>query len=402
MNIHEYQARELLTQYGIPVPPGVVVQNPMEAEKAFTSLAKREGAKVAVVKAQVHAGGRGKGGGVKLVRSAEEARKAASDILSRPLITPQTGPEGVQVNKLLVAAGVEIAKEYYLGMVVDRVQGCPVVIASAEGGMDIEEVAATNPNAIIREPISPIIGLRPYQARKVAYRLGLTGQQVRQASKIMHQMADLFIKTDASLVEINPLVVTKATDEHPDGVVLALDCKMNFDENGLFRQDEIKNFADPTEEDPAEARARQFGLSYINLDGNIGCLVNGAGLAMATMDIIKLHGGEPANFLDVGGSASEEAVTEAFRIILKDAKVRGVLVNIFGGIAKCDIIANAIVAAASEVGFKVPLVVRLEGTNVGPARKILEAAKADIPTMVVAHDLTDAARKVCDAVTIAA
>ena len=402
MNIHEYQARELLTQFGVPVPPGVVVQNPMEAEKAFNSLAKREGAKAVVVKAQVHAGGRGKGGGIKIVSSPEEARKAASDILSKPLVTPQTRPEGVLVNRLLIASAIDIAKEYYLGMVVDRIQGCPVVIASSEGGMDIEEVAASNPDAIIREPISPIIGLRPYQARKIAYRLGLSGQQVRMAGKIMQQMADLFLKMDASLVEINPLVVTKATDEHPDGVVLALDCKMTFDENALFRQDEIKNFADPTEEDPAEVRARQFGLSYVNLDGNIGCLVNGAGLAMSTMDIIKLHGGEPANFLDVGGSASEEAVTEAFRIILKDSKVEGVLVNIFGGIAKCDVIARAIVTAAKEVGFEVPLVVRLEGTNVNPARKILEGAKADIPTMIVANDLTDAARKVCQAVGVTA
>ena len=399
MNIHEYQARELLQKYGVPVPPGIVVQNPQDAEKAFDTLVKRHSAKLAVVKAQVHAGGRGKGGGVRLVKTADECRKAANDILAHPLVTPQTGPEGVVVNRLLIAAGVDIAKEYYLAVAVDRRSGAPIIIASAEGGMDIEEVAATKPNAIIREVVSPIHGLAAFQARKIAYQLGFTGQTVRMAGKIMHQLTDLFNATDAQLLEINPLVVTKPTDEHPDGIVTAIDCKMTFDENALFRQSDLESFEDPSEGNPDEARAQRFGLSYIKLDGNIGCLVNGAGLAMATMDIIKHHGGEPANFLDVGGSASEEAVTEAFRIILKDPKVQGVLVNIFGGIAKCDTIAAAIIAAAQEVGFKVPLVVRLEGTNVEPARKMLQEAKDDIPSMIIATDLTDAAKKITAAIS---
>jgi succinyl-CoA synthetase beta subunit len=398
MNIHEYQARELLSKFGIPVPPGIVVENPADAARAFEELQSRYRAKLAVVKAQVHAGGRGKGGGVKLVRTAAEARQAANAILSKPLVTPQTGPQGVPVTKLLIAAGVDIAKEYYLAMAVDRITNSPVMIASSEGGMDIEEVARTKPQAIIREVVSPVIGFRPFQARKIAYRLGLQGQQVRLAGRIMHQLADLFIKTDASLAEINPLVVTRPTDEYPDGRVLAIDAKLNFDDNAIFRHDDIKAYEDPTEENPAELQAKRFGLSYIKLDGNIGCLVNGAGLAMSTMDIIKLHGAEPANFLDVGGSASEEAVTEAFRIILADPNVEGVLVNIFGGIAKCDTIAKAIITAAKEVGFTVPLVVRLEGTNVEKARQLLEAAKAEIPTMIIGTDLTDAAKKITAAV----
>jgi succinyl-CoA synthetase beta subunit len=398
MKIHEYQARELLAKFGIPVPPGIVVQNPLDAERAFDRLQKREHARIAVVKAQVHAGGRGKGGGVKLVRSPEECRKAAAEILSKPLVTPQTGPKGVRVTRLLIAGGVEIAKEFYLAIAIDRRVGRPVVIASAQGGMDIEQVAHTNPDAIVREPIDPGVGLSPFQARKIAYRLGFTGQQVRLAGKIMHQLCDLFLHTDAALAEINPLVVTKPTDEHPDGQVIAIDAKINFDDNAMFRHEDLQLLNDPEEEEPSERRAHRFGLSYIKLDGNIGCLVNGAGLAMATMDIVKLHGGEPANFLDVGGSASEEAVTEAFRIILEDPTVRGVLVNIFGGIAKCDTIARAIVHAAKEVGFTVPLVVRLEGTNVEIARKILEDAKPDLPTMQIGADLTDAARKICAAI----
>jgi len=402
MKIHEYQAREQLQKFGVPVPSGIVVTNATEAGKAFETLQRDHGTKLAVVKAQVHAGGRGKGGGVKLVKSKDEAVDAAKTILSKPLVTPQTGPEGVEVTKLLIASGVDIDKEYYLAMTIDRGTGAPVLIASAEGGMDIEEVAATKPEAIRREVIHPSLGLRPFQARKLAYALGFTGTQVRAAGKIMHQLCDLFIKTDASLAEINPLVVTKATDEHPDGQVIAIDAKIDYDDNALFRQEAISDMADPSEEDPAEVHAKRFGLNYINLDGNIGCLVNGAGLAMATMDIIKLHGGEPANFLDVGGSASEEAVTEAFRIILGDDKVKGVMVNIFGGIAKCDTIAAAIITAAKEVGFKVPLVVRLEGTNVAEARKMLEAAKGDIPTMIIGKDLTDAAKKITEAIGVGA
>ena len=397
MKIHEYQSRELLEKFGVPVPGGIVVDSAEEAEAAFKTLQK-QGSDLAVVKAQVHAGGRGKGGGVKLVKTAQEAKDAAWAILSKPLITPQTPPQGVPVNKLLIASGVDIEKEYYLGIVVDRAQGCPVLMASAEGGMDIEEVAANTPEKIIKEPIDTTTGLQPYQARKVAFKLGMKGKQIGQAVKVMMALTKLFIGTDASLVEINPLIVTPAGEDHPDGQVLAIDAKIDFDDNALFRHKDIQSLEDPAEVDASEAHAAKFGLSYINLDGTIGCLVNGAGLAMATMDIIKLHGGEPANFLDVGGSASEEAVTEAFRIILSDEKVNGILVNIFGGIAKCDVIANAIVSAAKEVGFKVPLVVRLEGTNVEPARAILESAKADIPTMVVGSDLTDAAKKICDAV----
>jgi len=399
MKIHEYQSRELLEKFGVAVPGGIVVDSADQAEAAFNTLAS-QGTKLAVVKAQVHAGGRGKGGGVKLVKSAAEAKQAAATILSKPLVTPQTGPEGVPVNKLLIAAGVDIAKEYYAGIVVDRARGCPVLMGSSEGGMDIEEVAAKTPEKIIKEPIDPEVGLQAYQARKVAFAMGFTGKQVGQAVKVLTCLSKLFLGTDASLVEINPLIVTPATAEHPDGQVLAIDAKIDFDDNGMHRHKDLQALEDPGEVDPSEAQAAKFGLSYIKLDGTIGCLVNGAGLAMATMDIIKLHGGDPANFLDVGGSANEEAVTEAFRIILADPNVNGILVNIFGGIAKCDIIANAIVAAAKEVGFKVPLVVRLEGTNVEPARKILEAAKKDIPTMIVGNDLTDAAKKITAAVAV--
>ncbi|MEO0514475.1 MAG: ADP-forming succinate--CoA ligase subunit beta [Planctomycetota bacterium] len=397
MKIHEYQSRELLEKFGVPVPGGIVVDNADQASAAFEKLAA-DGTTLAVVKAQVHAGGRGKGGGVKLVKTAAEAQEAAATILSKNLVTPQTPPEGVPVSKLLIASGVDIEKEYYLGIVVDRARGCPVLMGSSEGGMDIEEVAAKTPEKIIKEPIDPDTGLLGYQARKVAFAMGFKGKQVGQAVKVMNALTKLFLGTDASLVEINPLIVTPASDEHPDGQVLAIDAKIDFDDNAMFRHADIKALEDPAEVDPAEAKAAEYGLSYINLDGNIGCLVNGAGLAMATMDIIKLHGGEPANFLDVGGSATEEAVTEAFRIILEDDGVKGILVNIFGGIAKCDTIANAIVAAAKSVGFTVPLVVRLEGTNVEPARVILENAKADIPTMIVGSDLTDAAKKITDAI----
>ena len=398
MKIHEYQSRELLAKYGIPVPPGQMVENPADAAKAFEDLQKRHNVKLGVVKAQVHAGGRGKGGGVKLVKTPDEARKAADEILSKPLVTHQTGDEGIRVTKLLIAGGVDIAKEFYMAIAVDRASGVPVLVASAEGGVEIEQVAQENPDAIVREPIDPTTGLRPYQARKLAFRLGFEGQQVRMAGKIMHQLSDLFLSTDASLAEINPLVVTKPTDEHPDGTVIAIDSKATFDDNALFRHEDIKALDDPFEMPESERRAQRFGLNFIQLDGNIGCLVNGAGLAMATMDIIKHHGGEPANFLDVGGSANEEAVTEAFRIVLSDERVQGVLVNIFGGIMKCDTIAHAITNAAKQVGFSVPLVVRLEGTNVEEARDILEQAKTDIPTMQIGSDLTDAAQKINTAI----
>jgi len=398
MKVHEYQARDLLAQFGVPVPPAIVVETGAQAGDAYRELASRYGAELVVVKAQVHAGGRGKGGGVKLVRSADEAQRVAADILAKPLVTPQTGPAGVSVRKVLIAAGVDIDKEFYVGMAIDRTNRCPVLIASSEGGIEIEQVAKDNPDAIVRVPVDPEAGLQPYQARNVAYRLGFRGDHIRQATKIMAQLCDLFIKTDASLAEINPLVVTRADSDHPQGDVLAIDAKINFDDNALVRHPDIAELADPHEQDPAERRARQFDLSYIKLDGNIGCLVNGAGLAMATMDLVNLHGGEPANFLDVGGSASEEAVTEAFRIILEDDHVRGVLVNIFGGIAKCDTIARAIVGAAKEIGFTVPLVVRLEGTNVEQARRILDDARHDIPTMQTGDDLTDAARKITAAI----
>jgi len=397
MKIHEYQARQLLSDAGIPVPPGRMVETVADAHTEAQRVLGM-GAGIVVVKAQVHAGGRGKAGFVKVCRTADEARSAAEFMLSHRMVSPQTPPEGLQVTRLLVAAGVDIAKEYYLAIVTDRARRTNTLIASAEGGVEIEHVAATRPEAIVKAALDPIAGLQGYQAREVAFRLCFKGKQVQQAADIMMRLARLYLDKDASLAEINPLVVTPSTGEHPDGRVVAIDAKFNFDDNALFRHRDLQAMFDPSEENPAELRAREFELNYVALDGNIGCLVNGAGLAMSTMDIIKLHGGEPANFLDVGGGASEEAVTEAFRIILSDARVKGVLVNIFGGIMQCDRIARAIVAAAKVVGFKVPLVVRLEGTNVAEARRILEAARSELPTMQSATDLSDAARKVCAAV----
>jgi len=363
------------------------------AQRLFAS-----GAKQAVMKAQVHAGGRGKAGFVKLVRSAEDAREAASFMLSHRMHSPQTPAEGLEVKRLLIAEAVDIAKEYYLAILVDRGRGTNTLIASAEGGVEIEAVAEKNPDAVLRVPLHPVRGLDPFLARQTAFRLGFRGAQVGQATALMLNLAKMFTHLDASLAEINPLVVTPPDAQNPDGRVLAIDAKFSFDDNALFRQKNVAAMFDPTEENAAELRANAAGLSYVALDGNIGCLVNGAGLAMSTMDIIKLHGGDPANFLDVGGSASEEAVTEAFRIILSDDAVKGVLVNIFGGIMQCDKIARAIAKSAKEVGFKVPLVVRLEGTNVGEARRVLEEARREIPMMQTATDLTDAAKKVCAAV----
>ncbi len=398
MKIHEYQARQLLADFGIPVPPGRMVEAvpdaAAEAKRLFAA-----GAGIVVVKAQVHAGGRGKAGFVKVVKSAQEAEAAAAFMLANRMVSPQTPPEGLEVKRILVASGVDIAKEYYLAIVTDRTRRTNTLIASAEGGVEIEHVAETRPDAIIKVPLDPLSGLAAYQARETAFRLGFTGKQVGQAADIMMKLASLYLAKDASLAEINPLVVTPASKEFPDGQVIAIDAKFNFDDNAMFRHKDLQAMFDPTEENPAEMRARAFELNYVALDGNIGCLVNGAGLAMSTMDIIKLHGGEPANFLDVGGGASEEAITEAFRIILSDARVKGVMVNIFGGIMQCDKVARAIVNAAKSVGFQVPLVVRLEGTNVGEARRILEAARSEIPTMQSATDLTDAARKVCAAVS---
>jgi succinyl-CoA synthetase beta subunit len=397
MKVHEYQGRQLLADAGVPVPGGAMVES-VDAAVAEAAKLFDGGATLAVIKAQVHAGGRGKAGFVKLVKTADEARAAAEFMLSNKMVSVQTGPEGLDVKRLLIADGVDIAKEYYLAITVDRTNRTNTLIASAEGGVEIETVAEENPDAIKKVPLDPIRGLDSFQARALAFELGFTGKQVGQAASIMMKLAQLFRDTDASLAEINPLIVTPASEAHPDGQVLAIDAKFTFDDNAMFRHKDIAAMFDPTEEDPAEIRANEYGLSYVALDGTIGCLVNGAGLAMGTMDIIKLHGGEPANFLDVGGSASEEAINEAFTIILSDDSVKGVLVNIFGGIMQCDKVARAIVGAAKSVGFTVPLVVRLEGTNVAEAREILEAARADIPSMATATDLTDAAQKICAAV----
>lgn len=392
MKIHEYQSRQILSQHGIPVPPAEVVRSADEAGAAYDKF----GGQMCVVKAQVYAGGRGKAGFVKLVHSADEARAAAKFMLSNRMVSVQTGPEGVPVSVLLVAPGVDIAKEYYLGMTVDRGRNCATLIASAEGGVEIEEVAHRSPEKVLKVPLHPTLGMQGYVARDVAYRLGFKDKLANEAAKIISNLARAFFATDASLCEINPLVVTKK------GELIAIDAKFNFDDNALFRHKEIEAMADESQEKPLDVRAKKANLNYIALEGQIGCLVNGAGLAMSTMDIIKLHGGEPANFLDVGGGVTAEGAQEAFGIILSDPKVKGILVNIFGGIAKCDLIAEALVAAGRSIGFKVPVVVRLEGTNVEKAREILTAAKKELPTLVTATDLTDAARKVTAAVKAAA
>jgi succinyl-CoA synthetase beta subunit len=386
MKVHEYQARSLLQQVGIPVPPSAVIDRPDQAKQAYQQV----GGGQVVVKAQVHAGGRGKAGYVKLVDSAAAVAEHAERMFREPMVSKQTGPEGIQVRKILLAGAVDIAKEYYLGVVIDRARRVPVMMASAEGGVEIEEVAAKNPAAIKKAWFDPHLGLQPFQARNLARELGLDGEQAKVATKLMLQLASLFIAKDCSLAEINPLVQT------PNGEILAIDAKINFDDNALFRHEDVAALFDPTEENPAELKAKEFNLNYIALDGNIGCLVNGAGLAMATMDMIKLHGGDPANFLDVGGGVTAEGAVEAFKIILSDANVKAVLVNIFGGIAKCDVIADALIQAAKQVGFKIPVVVRLEGTNVEKARQMLAAA--DIPQLQPADDLTKAAEQVCSAV----
>jgi|TARA_B100000959_G_scaffold232455_1_gene249372 succinyl-CoA synthetase beta subunit len=398
MKIHEYQARQLLADAGIPVPSGTMVTSINAANDAAKSLFDA-GATLLVVKAQVHAGGRGKAGFVTLCRTPEEVDDAASFMFSNKMVSVQTGPEGLDVTKVLIADGVDIDKEYYLAITTDRGNGTNTLIASSEGGVEIETVAHENPDAIKTVSICPLAGLEPYQARQLAFDLGFVGKQVSQVTNIMVKMAKLVQETDASLAEINPLIVTPSSEDFPDGQVLAIDAKFNFDDNALFRHANLREMFDPSEENEAELRASEHGLNFIALDGNIGCLVNGAGLAMATMDIIKLHGGSPANFLDVGGAATLETVTEAFKIILSDDKVEGVLVNIFGGIMQCDVIAEAIVSAAKEVGFTVPLVVRLEGTNVDRAREILVAAQPELPTMQTATDLEDAASKVAIAVS---
>jgi succinyl-CoA synthetase beta subunit len=389
MKIHEFQAKEILRKAGVAVPRGVVARTPEEAALGFRQL----GGALAVVKAQIHAGGRGKGTiktnpqqrGVQLVRSAEEAAGVALNLLGKELVTLQTGSEGRVVRQVLVEEGCDIARELYLGIVVDRAAMAPVLIASTEGGMAIEEVAAKTPEKILKEPFDATGGLAAYQARKIARKLGLAGNSLRSAEKFMRGLCKLFLDGDCSLVEINPLVVTGA------GELLALDAKISFDDNALFRHQDLAELRDLCEEEPAEVRAADAGLSYVKLEGNIGCLVNGAGLAMSTMDLIKLHGGEPANFLDVGGGANEQQVTEAFRILLDDKNVRAVLVNIFGGIMRCTTIANALVSAYKTVGFNVPLVVRLEGTEVAEGRRILAESGVNI---IAAEGLTDAAKKV--------
>src|SRR5712675_1367559 len=381
MNVHEYQGKEILRKYGVATPRGVPCFSVTEADSA----AREIGGKVWVVKAQIHAGGRGKGGGVKLARSSEEVREHASRILGMTLVTHQTGPEGRLVKRLLVEEGADIAKELYVGMVVDRATQRVTLMASSEGGMEIEEVAARTPEKIHKVAIDPVAGLSDAQADDIARKIGVPDGSVLQARKFMHGLYRAFVECDASLAEINPLIITG------DGRVLALDAKPNFDSNALFRHPEIVAMRDLDEEDPAEIEASKFDLSYISLNGNIGCLVNGAGLAMATMDTIKLFGAEPANFLDVGGGATTEKVTEAFKIMLRNPKVKGILVNIFGGIMKCDVIAAGVVAAARQVGLKVPLVVRLEGTNVDLGKKIL--AESGLP-IISGNDMGDAAQKV--------
>lgn len=386
MKIHEYQAKDLLKEYGVSVPTGILCTSSEEAGKAFESL----GQTVSVVKAQIHAGGRGKGGGVRLVRSAEEAAQAASDMMAQNLITHQTGPEGQPVRRIWVEEGCAIADELYVGIAMDRTLQRPVVMASSEGGMEIEEVAEKTPDKILREAISPTIGLYSFQARRLAKGIGVPPELINTAVRFFQSLCKAFLANDCSLAEINPLVVTE------DKQLLALDAKINFDENALFRHKALTELRDLDEEDAAEIEAAESGLSYISLDGTIGCLVNGAGLAMATMDLIQLHGGEPANFLDVGGGANAQQVSHAFKIILRDENVKGILVNIFGGILSCKTLAEGICEAVKEVDLHVPLVVRLEGTEVTEGRAILEQSGLPIET---AKDMTDAADKIVSLVS---
>ncbi len=387
MNIHEYQAKEILKKFGVAVPNSSVAFSAKEAEDAAKEYLKDR--PICVVKAQIHAGGRGKAGGVKLVKSAKEAGEVVEELLGKILVTHQTGPEGKEVKKVLVEEGSDIAREMYLGMVVDRETQRVVVMASTEGGMEIEEVAAKTPEKIIKVYVDPVVGLVPYQARNVAFALALEGKQVSKAVKFMLSLYAAFVNTDASMIEINPLVVTK------EGELIALDAKIGFDDSALFKHKDIEELRDLDEEDPNELEASRHGLNYVTLDGSIGCMVNGAGLAMATMDIIKLYGASPANFLDVGGGATKEQVTTAFKLLMGDDKVKAVLVNIFGGIMRCDIIADGIVAAAKEVGLKIPLVVRLQGTNVDIGRETLAKSGLNI---ITAEHMDEAAEKVVAAV----
>ncbi|WP_033829235.1 ADP-forming succinate--CoA ligase subunit beta [Bacillus andreraoultii] len=385
MNIHEYQGKELLRKYGVSVPNGKVAFTVDEAVEA----AKELDSNVVVVKAQIHAGGRGKAGGVKVAKSLDEVRTYANEILGKTLVTHQTGPEGKEVKRLLIEEGCDIKKEYYIGFVLDRATSRVTLMASSEGGTEIEEVAEKTPEKIHKEVIDPLIGLAPFQARRVAFNIGIPKELVNQAVKFMTGLYTVFVEKDCSIAEINPLVVTG------DGKVMALDAKLNFDSNALYRHNDILEYRDLDEEDPKEIEASKYDLSYIKLNGNIGCMVNGAGLAMATMDIIKYYGGEPANFLDVGGGATAEKVTEAFKIILSDTNVKGIFVNIFGGIMKCDVIATGVVEAAKQIGLSVPLVVRLEGTNVDLGKKILHESGLNI---VSAESMADGAQKIVDLV----
>jgi succinyl-CoA synthetase beta subunit len=384
MNIHEYQAKELLKRYGVPVPLGKVASTAQEVKATAAELGGR-----CVVKAQIHAGGRGKAGGVKLAENPDDAEKKASEILGKKLVTHQTGPEGREVRKVLVEQTLNIERELYLGMVLDRAESRVAVICSSEGGVEIEEVAARHPEKILKEMIDPVVGLLPFQCRRLGYALGVPSEVVGKLTAMMTALYRAFDERDCSLAEINPLVLTK------EGQVVALDAKMNFDSNAFFRQKEILALRDLNEEDPREVEASKYDLSYISLDGNIACMVNGAGLAMATMDIIKLSGGEPANFLDVGGGATKEKVAQAFKILLSDSRVRGVLINIFGGIMRCDVLAQGVVDAARELNISVPLVVRMQGTNVDIGKKILADSGL---TIISAETMAEAAEKIVGAV----
>jgi len=381
MKIHEYQGKEILRSFGVTVPRGIVARSREEAEKA----AKELGTEICVVKAQIHAGGRGKGGGVKLAKSPAEASEIASKMLGMMLVTHQTGPEGREVKTLLIEEGLPIDKEFYLGVTLDRVSGRNVFMASSAGGMDIEKVAAETPELILKETIDPSVGLRPFQARKLAFGLGIPNELINQAAGFMLKLYDAYEKIDASLLEINPFLLTK------DKRLIALDAKINFDDNAMFRHKDFAELRDLNEEEPLEIEASKFDLNYIKLDGNIGCMVNGAGLAMATMDIIKLAGGEPANFLDVGGGASQERVENAFQILLADKNVKAVLINIFGGIVRCDMVARGVVEAAKKLNVKIPIVARLEGTNVEEGKRVLRESGVNI---LSADSMGDAAEKV--------
>jgi len=385
MKIHEYQGKELFRKYGVPVPYGIPAMSVEDAIAAIPKVQKEGGTDVVVVKAQIHAGGRGKGGGVKVAKTKALAEDAVKAIFGMTLVTPQTGPEGKKVQRLLVEQGLAIDHEYYLGMLLDRESGRVTVMASYEGGMDIEEVAATHPEKILKEQINPAVGWQDYQARRLGKLLGMNAGQTGELVKFLRTLTRCYDDMDCSLLEINPLITTK------DGKVLALDAKINFDDNALYRHPELAEWRDPNEEDPQETEAKKWDLSYIALEGNIGCMVNGAGLAMATMDIIKYYGGQPANFLDVGGGATAEKVTAAFKIITSDPEVKAIFVNIFGGIMKCDTIASGVITAVKEVGLKIPMVVRLEGTNVELGKKMLAESGLNI---IAANDMADGAQKV--------